>query len=513
VPEAHRGKYLGVCEPAVIEHLRSLGITTLELMPCQAMMDEVWLAGKGLTNYWGYNPVALMAPSMRYAVRDPVTEFRTMVNRLHEAGIEVIVDLVFNHTAEGDSTGPVLSFKGIDVAAYYLTDDRHAEPFVNYTGCGNTMNAMHPRVIQLFMDSLRVWYSELGVDGFRFDLGVTLGRHRDHFLTDHPFFIAIQQDPLLRHAKVIMEPWDLGPHGYQVGKFPGSFAEWNGSFRDCVRTYIRGDRNTLQEFATQFVAPFDKHFQEKDRTETSVNFVTAHDGFTLQDLVSYEHKHNQANGELNRDGCHENHSRNYGTEGTTDNPDILRTRLIQKRNFLTVLALAKGIPMLLMGDEMGRSQQGNNNAYCQDNETSWFDWTSDQHRDLRGFWQKLLQIRRKYCWLYQGTTRIHWHRPDGAAMGVHDWEKPYARSVGCHFQNTSGDQFFMIFNMHDGEIDYQLPHTGNGEEKEQAYRLLMDTTRLDDTADCGRVVSAYVSAPHSISLFLREADTETQQAI
>ena len=505
VPEAHRGKYLGVCEAPVIEHLKSLGITTLELMPCQAMMDEVWLARKGLTNYWGYNPAALMAPTARYAIDDPVAEFRTMVERIHEAGIEVIVDLVFNHTAEGDSTGPVISFKGIDVASYYLIDDREEEPFVNYTGCGNTMNAMHPRVIQLWMDALRVWYRELGVDGFRFDLGVTLGRHGEQFLAEHPFFIAMMQDPDLRHAKIIMEPWDLGPNGYQVGRFPGDFAEWNGSFRDSIRTYVRGDGGTLQEFATQFVASFDQHFQEKDRTETSVNFITAHDGFTLEDLVSYQNKHNDANRENNRDGCHENHSRNYGVEGPTEKPTILEMRLIQKRNFLTVLALAKGIPMLLMGDEMGRSQQGNNNAYCQDNEISWFNWQSRPDRDLQSLWQRLVALRREYAWLYAATTRIHWYRPDGEFMAQADWEKWYARSVGCHFLSSSGHQVFMIFNMHDGEIDYRLPHTAGESSAEQGYRMLLDTTRMgnaaDTTPDSTQLVTEYLSAPHSIAIF------------
>lgn len=506
IEPALRGKYLGVCQPPVIEHLKSLGITTLELMPCQAMMDELWLQRKGLTNYWGYNPVAMMAPTSRYAVEDPVTEFRTMVDTLHGAGIEVVVDLVFNHSAEGDSTGPVVSFKGIDVAGYYLINDRHKEPFVNYTGCGNSFNAMNPRVIQLWMDTLRLWYRELGVDGFRFDLGVTLGRQGEHFLTNHPFFIAMEQDPELRHAKIIMEPWDLGPNGYQVGKFPTTFAEWNGSFRDTVRTYIRGDGGTLQEFATQFVASFDKHFQEKDRGESSVNFITAHDGFTLQDLVSYQDKHNEANGENNRDGCHENHSRNYGEEGDSDNPDVLKMRLAQKRNFLTVLALAKGIPMLLMGDEMGRTQKGNNNAYCQDNELSWFNWQTDKQRDLRGLWRTLTTLRKAHCWIHQPATRIHWYRPDGKFMAQSDWEKWYARSVGCHFHGAGGKTLFIIFNMHHGEIEYQLPHTATDDTFE--YRLLLDTARFQDSKETAetsvepKMVRSYLASSHSISLFV-----------
>ena len=517
VDPALRGTYLGACQPTVIDHLKSLGITTLELMPCQAMMDELWLQRKGLTNYWGYNPVAMMAPTARYAREDPVSEFRAMVDGLHQAGIEVIVDLVFNHTAEGDSTGPVIAFKGIDPATYYLVDDRAKESFVNYTGCGNTLNAMNSQVIQLWMDSLRVWCRELGVDDFRFDLGVTLGRHHDQFLADHPFFIAMRQDPFLRYAKIIVEPWDLGPHGYQVGKFPMPFAEWNGSFRDSVRTFIRGDGGALQEFASQFVASYDRHFQEKDRRHTSINFVTAHDGFTLQDLVSYQDKHNDANGENNRDGCHYNYSRNYGVEGPSDQLTILHTRLIQKRNFLCVLALAKGIPMLLMGDEMGRTQQGNNNAYCQDNALSWFHWQTDRHHDLRGLWSRLLQLRQTYRWIYQATTRIHWYRPDGKLMGQGDWEKWYARSVGCHFQSVAGDALFIIFNMHNGEIDYELPHTVTGISYD--YRLLIDTSSFEEpehvSVDGGvtppteltapgphsRTYKRYMAASHSMVLF------------
>lgn len=506
VPEEIRGTYLGVCHPYIIEHLQSLGVTTLELMPCQAMMDELWLQRKGLTNYWGYNPVVFMAPTARYAKQDTLAEFTHMVNKLNEAGIEVIVDLVFNHTAEGDSSGPVIALKGIDPATYYLIDDREKEPFVNFTGCGNTLNATHSKVVQLWMDALRVWYLELGVDGFRFDLGVTLGRHGEHFNPDHPFFVALQQDHELKHAKIIMEPWDLGPNGYQVGKFPASFAEWNGSFRDTVRTYIRGDGGALQEFAAQFVATFDKHFQEKDRTETSINFVTAHDGFTLRDLVSYQSKHNDANGEKNQDGCHENFSRNYGVEGDTDKPNIRKIRLMQKRNFLTVLALAKGVPMLLMGDEIGRTQKGNNNAYCQDNEISWVDWQVETNNDLRKCWRNLVQIRRDYAWIYQPTTAIHWNRPDGQPMGRSDWEKWYARSVGCQFLGVDGQKLFIIFNMHDGEIEYKLPDKpiAHGNDSLRYYCLL-DTSK-DADIELSKVMREkahvrYIAAPHSISVF------------
>lgn len=500
IPEHQRGKYLGVCHPSVIDHLKSLGVTTLELMPCQAMIDEPWLAKKGLTNYWGYNPISFMAPTQRYAIKDSVSEFKAMVAGLHSAGLEVIVDLVFNHTAEGDLNGPVISLKGIDPHSYYLMQANNKEPFVNYTGCGNTLNAMHPRVIQLWMDALRYWYNELGVDGFRFDLGVTLGRNKNKFEPCHAFFIAIQQDPDLRHAKLIFEPWDLGPNGYQIGKFPAGFAEWNGSFRDTVRAYVRGDGGALREFTTQFVSSFDRHFTTKGREEAAINFVTAHDGFTLHDLVSYQDKHNQDNGENNRDGSNHNLSRNYGVEGETNRTDIQNIRRIQKKNFLTILCLAKGIPMLLMGDEVGRTQYGNNNTYCQDNEINWLSWQVDELHDLREFWTDKIELRQEFSWIYQPGVSIGWHRPDAKPMEQEDWNKWYARSVGCSFKNKQGDHLFIIFNMHDGEIEYKLPY----EQIDQSCKILFDTSKDEKTHKyVSELEDVYLSSPHSITAFLK----------
>ncbi|MCG8668981.1 MAG: glycogen debranching protein GlgX [Pseudomonadales bacterium] len=501
-----RGRYLGVCHPLVINHLKSIGVTTLELMPCQAMLDELWLESKGLTNYWGYNPISFFSPSARYARKDSVNEFKSMVRELHRAGIEVVVDLVFNHTAEGNLDGIVLSMKGIDPDAYYLTDASVDELFINFTGCGNTLNAAHPRVVQLWMDALRYWYNELGVDGFRFDLGVTLGRQLDQFNPHHPFFVALQQDPCLKQSKLIFEPWDLGPNGYQLGQFPAMSAEWNGKFRDTMRAYVRGDGGSLQDFSTQFVASYDKHFHLKDRRKSSINFITAHDGFTLNDLVSYQEKHNELNGEKNRDGCHENFSRNYGVEGATDKIAVNQMRLKQKRNFLAVLALSKGVPMLLMGDELGRSQNGNNNAYCQDNEISWFDWQVDDSQDMRSFWNILLGTRARFSWVYESTTDIYWFRPDAELMNQQDWEKWYARSVACCFEKETGERLLLIFNMHDGEITYQLPCVEDHEDEsltiQAPYEFVFDTAKPENvwpTVNVGN--HRYISAPHSIAAF------------
>jgi isoamylase len=447
----HPGTYLGLCEDSVISHLRSLGITALELMPVHALLHDRFLVERGLVNYWGYMTLNFFSPEPRYAVSDPASEFKTMVRTLHKAGIEVILDVVYNHTAEGNQMGPTLSFRGLDNASYY----RLAETpryYINDTGTGNTLNLESPAVLRMVMDSLRHWVTEYHVDGFRFDLATTLGRRNHGFDRNAPFFQAIRQDPVLNRVKLIAEPWDVGPGGYQLGAFPPPFVEWNDKYRDQVRRYWRGDADMTRKLAMRISGSSLKFDHDGRPATSSVNFLTAHDGFTLIDLVSYAHKHNEANGEDNRDGHCENHSENMGHEGPTVNPVINSARARRRRNLLATLMLSQGTPLLLAGDEFGNSQGGNNNAYAQDNATGWVDWGPDfQGEDpafLR-FVQDLITFRRAHPILRQkrflhsrsraidGKEDLFWRRADGLPMTEADWTDSGLRFVAVEMRTAS----------------------------------------------------------------------------
>jgi len=395
VPEALRGSFAGLSQPAVIDYIKSLGVTSVELLPVHAFIDEEFLVQKGLSNYWGYNTLNFFTPHPAYGSGEA---FRECVDRFHDAGLEIILDVVYNHTAEGNHLGPTLSFRGIDNRSYYRLLSTDSRLYVNDSGCGNTLDLSHPRVMQLVLDSLRYWVGELGVDGFRFDLATVLGRDEQGYHADAPFFRALAQDPVLAGCKLIAEPWDLGPDGYRLGQFPPGFAEWNDRFRDTVRRFWRGDAGQLPELARRLHGSGDIFEHHNRKPCASINFVTSHDGFTLRDLVSYARRDNHANREDNNDGHRENLSANYGVEGPTDDAEIDTLRWRQQRNFLATLMLAQGVPMLQAGDELGRSQQGNNNAYCQDNPLSWIDWPALDERGeaLTEFTRGLLELRRRY---------------------------------------------------------------------------------------------------------------------
>src|SRR5687767_13901634 len=436
VDEDARGTYAGLAHPAAIEHLKSLGVTAVELMPVHQFIQDHYLQEKGLRNYWGYNSIGFLAPHNDYAARgqrgEQVGEFKNMVRALHEAGIEVILDVVYNHTAEGNHLGPTLSLKGIDNAAYYRLVSDDPRYYMDYTGTGNSLNMRHPHTLQLVMDSLRYWVTEMHVDGFRFDLASTLARGLHEVDRLSAFFDLIQQDPVVSQVKLIAEPWDIGEGGYQVGNFPPLWSEWNGKYRDVVRDFWRGENAALPEFASRITGSSDLYQADGRHPSASINFVTAHDGFTLADLVSYNDKHNEANGEGNRDGESHNRSWNCGAEGPTDDPEIRALRRRQQRNFLATLFLSQGTPMILGGDEMGRTQGGNNNAYCQDNEISWYDWEAVDE-DLLAFSKQLIALRnehpvfRRRQFLHgteeegSGLPDAWWFRPDGRRMTGRDW--------------------------------------------------------------------------------------------
>jgi glycogen operon protein len=512
VPEALRGRYAGIAHPVVIEHLTRLGVTALELMPVHQFVHDASLLERGLRNYWGYNTIGFFAPHDEYAAGEAgeqVTEFKTMVRALHAAGIEVILDVVYNHTAEGNHLGPMLAFKGIDNAAYYRTvadDPRH---YVDYTGCGNSLNMRHPHVLQLIMDSLRYWIEEMHVDGFRFDLAAALARELHDVDRLSAFFDLIQQDPVVSQAKLIAEPWDLGEGGYQVGNFPPVWSEWNGRYRDDVRDFWRGADSSVDSLAQRLTGSSDLYGGSRRRPWASVNFVTAHDGFTLRDLVSYDHKHNQANGEDDRDGESHNRSWNCGVEGPTDDPDVLALRARQQRNFLATLFLSQGIPMLLAGDEIGRSQGGNNNAYCQDNEISWLDW---EHADeeLLAFTARVIGLRdaepvfRRRGW-FQGRpirggepTDVAWLRADGVPMRDEDWQTGFVKSLGMFLNGEAiptpgprgerivGASFLALFNAHHEALSFRLP----GEAFGAGWQLAIDTAARDGGVAGGDVLPA-----------------------
>ncbi|MGE5475628.1 MAG: glycogen debranching protein GlgX [Bacteroidales bacterium] len=450
VPERRRGTFAGLAWPAVTEHLRALGVTAVELLPVHAFVDDRGLAERGLRNYWGYNSIGFFAIEPRYLGTGRLSEFKSTVRRLHDEGIEVILDVVYNHTAEGNHLGPTLSFKGIDNATYYKLVPEDQRYYWDSTGCGNTLDLSHPRVLQLVLDSLRYWVTEMHVDGFRFDLTASLAREGFAYDPGSAFFDAIRQDPILSGVKLIAEPWDLGHGGYQVGGFPPGWSEWNGRYRDVVRRYWKGDGGQLPELASRLTGSADLFGHRGRRPYASVNFITAHDGFTLADLVAFNDKHNDANGEDNRDGDNDNNSWNCGAEGPTQDSDILDLRRRQQRNLLATLMLAQGVPMLLAGDELGHSQGGNNNAYCQDNEIAWIDW-ENVDEDLIAFARRLIAIRRHHPVFhrrrfFRGRTEqgadIVWLKPDGAEMTEQDWAYPDGRTLGMLFSGDTGDFYY-----------------------------------------------------------------------
>ncbi len=456
IPPEVRGTYLALAFDPIVEHLQSLGVTAIELLPVHQYVNDRHLVERGLSNYWGYNSIAFLAPHNRYATAagQQVTEFKSMVKALHRAGIEVILDVVYNHTGEGNRLGPTLSLRGVDNDAFYRLTAEDRRYYTDFTGTGNSLNMQHPRTIQLIMDSLRYWVQDMHVDGFRFDLAPVLARELYEVDRLSAFFDIMQQDPTLSQVKLIAEPWDVGPGGYQVGNFPVGWAEWNGKYRDCVRRFWREDPGQLPELASRLAGSSDLYEATGRNTYATVNFITAHDGFTLNDLVSYERKHNEANGEDNRDGADDNISRNWGAEGPSDTPEIVRIRERMKRNLLATLIFSQGVRMIVAGDEMGRTQQGNNNAYCQDNEMSWIDWDLDPlDRDLLAFARRCTQIFRDNPVLRRrsffsgrpvGPGRafkdVTWLRTDGAEMTDDDWRNRDERALGMLLPGRATDE-------------------------------------------------------------------------
>jgi glycogen operon protein len=486
VPPPWRGKYLGLTVPAVIDHLKRLGVTAVELLPCHAMASEPFLADRGLTNYWGYNPLGWFAPTRRYAVADPVGEFKQMVRALHEAGIEVILDVVFNHTAEGGEPGLTLGLRGIDNLTWYRVLPHDPAHYENFTGCGNTVNTDHPGVRQVILDCLRYWARQLRVDGFRFDLGTVLGRDAAGFTPRAPLFAAIRSDPALSYCKLIAEPWDVGPGGYRLGGFPAGWSEWNDRYRDTVRAFWRGDAGQVPALAERLAGSSDLFRSAGRRPRASINFVTAHDGFTLADLVSYNERHNEANLEGNVDGHGENLSSNYGVEGPTDDPAILALRQRQMRNLLATLLLSQGVPMLQAGDEFARSQGGNNNAYCQDNEIGWLAWPAagdERATDLTGFTAALIALRQRRPELrrdtfFKGSPRegrqpdVRWLHPAGRDMFGGDWTDEALRCLGMLLGASSDrrDDLLVILSAAPGDTGFLLPDDVTGR-----WRVCLDS--------------------------------------
>lgn len=491
IPEEIRGTYAAIGHPVTIQYLLDLGITAIELMPVHQYVIDSYLVDKGLTNYWGYNSIGFFAPDVRYSgtgvFGEQVTEFKQMVKDLHKAGIEVILDVVYNHTAEGNQLGPTISFKGIDNASYYRLTEENARYYQDYTGTGNTLNARLPGVLRMIMDSLRYWIIEMHVDGFRFDLASTLARELHEVDRLGSFFDIIHQDPVISQVKLIAEPWDIGEGGYQVGKFPPGWAEWNGKYRDCLRDYWRGADSVLGEFAERFTGSSDLYKDDYRRPTASINFITAHDGFTLNDLVSYNDKHNADNGEDNNDGESHNRSWNCGAEGPTSDELINLLREKQKRNFLTSLFLSQGVPMLVSGDEISRTQGGNNNAYCQDNEISWLNW-AEADQDLLNFTRKVIHLRKKHPifrrrrWFTGqpikgiGLEDIAWFLPEGEEMPDENWSHDFAKSLGVFLNGNAirsvgpkgekiiDDSFYIIFNAHYEALNFVLPQERYGKE-------------------------------------------------
>jgi isoamylase len=529
VPADLRGTYAGLASPAVIEHLTRLGITAIELMPVHQSVPERDLAARGLTNYWGYNTIGFFAPHNGYSgsgePHGQVAEFKSMVKTLHAAGIEVILDVVYNHTAESGAQGPTLSFRGIDNAAYYRLDDDDPSRYLDYTGCGNSLNARHPHSLQLIMDSLRYWVLDMHVDGFRFDLAAALARELHEVDRLSAFFELVQQDPVVSQVKLIAEPWDVGAGGYQVGRFPPLWTEWNGKYRDTVRDLWRGQPGTLPDFASRLAGSSDLYETSARRPVASINFVTCHDGFTVRDLVSYNRKHNEPNGDDNRDGTDDNRSWNCGTEGPTDDAAITELRARQVRNFLVTLFCSQGVPMLLAGDEIGRTQLGNNNAYCQDNDTSWIDWeAAGKHADLLDFTCELIALRRDHPVFrrrrfFSGTAPgntglgdIAWLTPAGAEMTVTDWgsdERALAVLLNGNAITEPGprgeaivDQsFLLLFNAADRPVTFTLP----GADPTADWEVVVDTAAPEPVAGDPRPAANQLTVTSRAVVVLRAA--------
>ncbi len=534
VADGARGTYAGLASQAAIRHLKDLGVTAVELLPVHHFIKDRHLIDKGLTNYWGYNTIAFFAPEATYDSQlfplDVVREFKMMVRNLHAAGIEVILDVVYNHTAEGNQMGPTICYRGIDNAAYYRLSPESPRHYMDFTGCGNTFNMVNPRVLQLIMDSLRYWIREMHVDGFRFDLASTLARELFAVNKLGAFFDIIQQDPVISQVKLIAEPWDLGEGGYQVGNFPSLWSEWNGKYRDTVRRFWKGDGGVVSEFATRFCGSSDLYEWSGRRPHASVNFITCHDGFTLEDLVSYNEKHNEANGENNMDGAGDNQSWNCGAEGPTDDPKVVDLRDRKKRSFIATLLFSQGVPMLLAGDEIGNSQFGNNNAYCQDNDISWLNWElNDRNRSLLKFTQQVIEIyhnqpvlqRRRF---FHGQAirgadapDITWFGPTGEEMTAEAWQTEFTRCLGVRLlgdhidvdeegEVISGDTLLILFNADQVlDIPFTLPEVIDG-----AWQRMMDTADLDAPAQLFAAGQAYPLEHCSVALLRVRQDEENR---
>ncbi|SLH10831.1 glycogen debranching protein GlgX [Mycobacteroides abscessus subsp. abscessus] len=513
----------------MVEHLKSLGITAIELMPVHQFLHDRVLLDQGLRNYWGYNSFGYLAPHNGYAASPrggaAVTEFKAMVRALHAEGIEVILDVVYNHTAEGNHLGPTIAFRGIDNAAYYRLVEDDPSKYMDYTGTGNSLNVRHPHTLQLIMDSLRYWILDMHVDGFRFDLAATLARELHDVDRLSTFFDLVQQDPVVSQVKLIAEPWDVGEGGYQVGNFPGLWTEWNGKYRDTVRDYWRGEPATLGEFASRLTGSSDLYEATGRRPSASINFITAHDGFTLRDLVSYNEKHNEANGEDNRDGESHNRSWNCGVEGPTDDPEILALRAKQSRNLLATLILSQGTPMLAHGDEMGRTQQGNNNVYCQDSPLSWMDWSlAETNADLLEFTRRVIGLRTEHPVFRRrrflagrpirsaGAARdIAWLTPGGEEMTPADWDSGFGKSLAVYLngqgipepgprgERITDDSFLLCFNAHHDPMDFVLPGPGYG----GPWLVALDCSAPDGRAEAQYDAAATVTVPARCLLVLR----------
>jgi glycogen operon protein len=528
VPPALRGTFAGLAQQPVIDHLVDLGVTAVELLPIHAFLDDRFLVEKSLSQYWGYNTLSFFAPEPRFLSGADIDEVKTIVSRLHEVGIEVILDVVYNHTCEGDERGPTLSFRGIDNASYYRLVPDNKRHCLNYTGCGNSLNTAHPRVLQMVMDSLRYWVDEMRVDGFRFDLATTLGRKAEGdpwngaFMADAAFFAAVRQDPALAHIKMIAEPWDVGPDGYRLGQYPPGWSEWNDRFRDGVRSYWRGDEGQVPGLAAGVAGSAGLFEHRGRRPSSTINLVTAHDGFTLADLTAYDRKHNEANGETNHDGHDHNLSSNHGAEGPTDDRAINDARARSRRNLLATLLLSQGVPMILSGDEIANTQDGNNNAYCQDNPLGWIDW-SDPDRDLLSFARKLIAYRKAHPVLRRrrflhgqnisdaGVPDVMWLTPYGSEKQPEEWQDPIARSVGLLLGGATApdmakdgkpagdDVLLILFNAHDDTVPFTVPVLRGG----QHWSRQLDTA--DPNAQQGGLTvemgSAFALQARSLAVF------------
>ncbi|MCD6032088.1 MAG: glycogen debranching enzyme GlgX [Thermomicrobiales bacterium] len=534
-----RGAYLGLAHPAAIAYLRDLGVTAVELLPVHHRLDEASVVARGLTNYWGYNSIGFFAPDARFAVGgslgQQVVEFKQMVKTLHAAGIEVILDVVYNHTAEGNHLGPTLSFRGIDNPVYYRLVQDNPRLYVDVTGTGNTLNVRNPNTLRMVMDSLRYWVTEMHVDGFRFDLAPALAREAFDVDREGSFFDAIHQDPVLAGVKLIAEPWDIGENGYYVGRFPTGWSEWNGKYRDGARHFWRGDEGWIADMGYRLTGSSDLYKADGRQPYASINFVTAHDGFTLRDLVSYDHKHNWANGEENRDGSDDNISRNYGHEGPTTDPGILAVRARQQRNFLATLFLSQGTPMLLGGDEIGRTQRGNNNAYCQDNDLSWYHWSAPGwDDDLHAFVRRLIRIRaeqpvvRRRRFLHGSRLRaigakdITWLPPGGGEMTAADWHDQHLRALGLvlhgnaieepgpHGETVAGDTLAILLNAGQTEVEFDL--TNHADHAPAGWETLVDTWHPPDNGGLVYRDPARVAVPDRTLILLRELPPATSTA-